>query len=368
MALLGNYTVLNKIPLRKFSGTTESAERSNWQTSGSMRNVQLQSGQTVAFPLYGKPGGYYPNYTWMMPQIRGALGVSYGYVVGVGSITNANLAAGQYIAANLSGTGGISAAVATGVGNIIASLSGSGSIVVASGSLLAFISASMSGAGTLTGTMLSAANMSASLSGAGSLSANIAAALAVQASLSGTSAVSASGSLAGALVATLQGTSTTSGAVIGVWPMQGNLSGAATLTAALQAKGWMVSSPTGSGTITTAIPYSTGSISATIRSFSDLTPEGLASAVWAAVAAQNNVPSTMGEKLNDAGSASNPWTEVIESGYTAAEILRMMNAVITGDASGLDAAAAFKSIDGSKDRITATIAGDARTITTRDAT
>ena len=39
-----------------------------------------------------------------------------------------------------------------------------------------------------------------------------------------------------------------------------------------------------------------------------LTTSNVGQAVWAAVAAANNAAGTMGEKLNDAGSASNPWT------------------------------------------------------------
>lgn len=38
-----------------------------------------------------------------------------------------------------------------------------------------------------------------------------------------------------------------------------------------------------------------------------LSPEGLAAAVWEALATDYNEAGTMGEKLNDAGSAGNPW-------------------------------------------------------------
>jgi len=110
-------------------------------------------------------------------------------------------------------------------------------------------------------------------------------------------------------------------------------------------------------------------IAATIRGYGDLTPEGLRDAVWNANAASYNDAGTMGEKVNDAGSASNPWTEVIESGLTAAEILRLIASAAQGSATGLEGAAPiFKSIDGTKDRITATYSGGTRTVTGRDAT
>lgn len=47
-----------------------------------------------------------------------------------------------------------------------------------------------------------------------------------------------------------------------------------------------------------------------------LSPEGLADAVWAAPAVDNNAPGTMGEKLNDAGGAGNPWSAELASNNT----------------------------------------------------
>lgn len=113
-----------------------------------------------------------------------------------------------------------------------------------------------------------------------------------------------------------------------------------------------------------------GDLDATIAAFGDmsidivvtgtgLTTANVGQAVWAALAASNNVAGTMGEKLNDAGSASNPWTEVIESGMTAAEILRVVLAAVSGDCTVVDEGGGnftvtFKSIDGLTDRITGT--------------
>jgi hypothetical protein len=63
------------------------------------------------------------------------------------------------------------------------------------------------------------------------------------------------------------------------------------------------------------------------------------------------------------------WGNVIESGYTAAEILRLVAAVSQGNANDLEGAnPVFKSINGSKNRIQATYTSGTRTITSRDAT
>ena len=99
----------------------------------------------------------------------------------------------------------------------------------------------------------------------------------------------------------------------------------------------------------------------------EFSAEALASAVWDAEAANYGTAGTMGEKVNDAGSASNPWTEVIESGFTAAEILRMIAAVVQGNATGLENGAPdFKGLDGTTTRVQATYVNGVRTVTSRD--
>lgn len=98
-----------------------------------------------------------------------------------------------------------------------------------------------------------------------------------------------------------------------------------------------------------------------------MTPAAIAEAVWSALATLNNNPGSLGEKLNDAGSASNPWTETIEGSLTAADLLRLLVAVAAGDATGLNGSSiVFKSLDGTTDRIIATISGGSRTITAVD--
>lgn len=51
--------------------------------------------------------------------------------------------------------------------------------------------------------------------------------------------------------------------------------------------------------------------SADISSLTELSPETLAAAVWNAVASAYTDPGTMGEKLNDAGGAGNPWASLL---------------------------------------------------------
>jgi len=189
----------------------------------------------------------------------------------------------------------------------------------------------------------------ASISGSGSLTATGGLIVQLVAAVTGSGAVSAADVKAFLqLAAALSGSGVAAGSATGLGALIAALTGASDLDATLTGTGAMAADLVVTGT--------------------GLTTANVGEAVWSALASANNTAGTMGEKLNDAGSAANPWTEVIESGYTAAEILRLLAAVAQGDASGLEGASpVFKSIDGTTDRVTATYADGSRTITGRDA-
>lgn len=204
------------------------------------------------------------------------------------------------------------------------------------------------GVGTVTASAQSGYNIDAAISGSGGIpGCDIGLIVSIAATLVASGGVSSAATEALAdIVATL----------IGSGSITATAAGLADLGATL----------IGTGAIT---PGNTAlmDIAATIRGYGDLTPEGLRDAVWNALSASYDANGTMGEKLNDAGSASNPWTEVIESGLTAAEILRLIAAAVQGSATGLESGVpVFKSIDESKDRITATYSSGTRTVTDRD--
>jgi hypothetical protein len=135
-------------------------------------------------------------------------------------------------------------------------------------------------------------------------------------------------------VAALAGAGSITGDIVGKLEAAAALAGSGDITAALGALADLSASVSGTATVD-ASAVAKGFISADIVVTGDLlTAGGVAAAVWAALAAENNAGGTMGEKLNDAGSAANPWTEVIESGYTAAELLRLIAALGAAKASG----------------------------------
>lgn len=190
------------------------------------------------------------------------------------------------------------------------------------------------------------------------------------ASISGSGALTATGSLIVQLVAAIAGSGEISDADIqaflqlsaaltGTGDADGTLTGLGELLAALTGSGLADGTLTGVGALAAAL----------VVTGTGLTTANVGPAVWAAIATQNDTAGSMGEKLNDAGSASNPWTEVIESGYTAAQILKLIAAAVQGDASGLESGSpVFKGLDGTTDRITATYSSGTRTVTDRDVT
>ena len=100
----------------------------------------------------------------------------------------------------------------------------------------------------------------------------------------------------------------------------------------------------------------TGNLSGDITPFTELSPQSLSAAVWSALASSYNAPGTMGEKLNDAGSAANPWTEVIDGTYTASDLLKLIAASAAGELAGSPGGPILiKSVNGTTVRITATV-------------
>ncbi len=189
----------------------------------------------------------------------------------------------------------------------------------------------------------------------------------MEALLTGSGDAEATGGLIVQLIATITGDGEISDADMKAFLlMVATLTGDGDITADISAEALLEAILSGSGGAE-GTATGTGAMAANILSYGDLTPEGIRDTVWNAVASSYNTAGSMGEKVNDAGSASNPWTEVIESGFTAAEILRIIASVTAGDATGLNGpSATFKSLDGTKDRVKASVSNGSRDVTQLD--
>ena len=171
MALLGNYSVYDKMPLKFTSGAgVQNGARGNFAESGRVRSRMMQSQTTTALTYYALPNGAYPNLTWFIPQIVGQIGSS-NQIYGSG-IPTATLAGGLAAASTLTGSGTITTGNLTLIAQLIAALTGAGDISPAPrlvGTLYLY-SDQLTGAGAVAATLIAYADVQASLSGAGTLS------------------------------------------------------------------------------------------------------------------------------------------------------------------------------------------------------
>lgn len=114
-----------------------------------------------------------------------------------------------------------------------------------------------------------------------------------------------------------------------------NLSGSGSVTSTLSAMAWATAATSGAGSVS-GTANATGTLAATIRGYSDLTPEGIRDKVWSAI---------------------------IEGGFSADQVLRLLAAHAAGAATGLEGATPqFKGLDGTTTRINANYSAGTRTI------
>jgi hypothetical protein len=366
--LLGNYSKLNANPGKNVGGFTNPFE---WMKVSNAMSFYV--GDHVVTDITNKANlytGTRPPYALVLALKAGELATSYVY--GIGSIGGANLAGGINIEAALAGTGTISIATGSLLAFATAALSGIGGLTAdITGKLEA--SASLSGQGDIVGALGALSGAVCDILGTGSLSADITGKLEASASIGGSGDLIADISAVVQIQAALAGLGLLTSDIIGAGLVESDLTGTGALTSAISAPAHMSSSLAGLGTFIITSGAIPGYMEAQITLSTELSPENLAAAVWNAVAASFNSAGTMGEKMNDAGSASNPWTEVIEGSYTAAELLRLLTAVAAGKSTITDngdgtKTIIFRDINDTRDTVEAEIEASERTSVTLDLT
>jgi len=165
------------------------------------------------------------------------------------------------------------------------------------------------------GTLLSSTT---TIIGTGVTTSAMAMGLAAQSALTGSGTISGSLSLIIQLACDLLASGTISASLVGKLEMASALAGSGDLTASLNLIAFVVSELTGSGTMSGTF-FGTASLSADISSSSTLSPENLAAAVWNSIAASFNTAGTMGNKMNSAASAGDPWGTVLPGSYLSTE-------------------------------------------------
>lgn len=235
---------------------------------------------------------------------------------GSSSLNYSNLAGGLNASSSLYGTGSFFNANLYALGNIISLLNGTGSLSSDITGKLEIL-ASITGSGNITGDLGALVSILSSISGTGSLSGNIIGALYANSNLYGTGSVNLA-NLLGVLEAasTINGIGSLTSAITGIFPAYATINGISSITASINALAECVSSIIGSGSISNALPKALGNISASITSFTELSPQNLAAEVWNSIANDFNTAGTMGYKLNAASSAGDPWSTSLPGIYS----------------------------------------------------
>lgn len=156
------------------------------------------------------------------------------------------------------------------------------------------------------------------ISGTSSTTIAMAMGLAAQSSLTGSGTITGSLSLIIQLACNILASGTTSASLVGKLEMASALAGSGNLTASLNLIAFVISSMTGSGTVSGTF-FGTASLGSDISSSSTLSPENLAAAVWNSIAASFNTAGTMGNKMNSAASAGDPWGATLPGSYLSTE-------------------------------------------------
>ena len=179
------------------------------------------------------------------------------------------------------------------------------------------------------------------IKGTGSFTGSAAAGKNGATTISAAATVTATGQLVVSGSATITASATVTANVFAARAAAATITASATPTAAITAKAWGTTSISGSATVT-GTRYATGTMAADITPFTELSPQSLASAVWA---------------------------QALEAGYTAEEMMRVMAAAMAGEVSGAGTSTiVIRDIADSKTRITATVDGTGnRTAVTLDA-
>jgi hypothetical protein len=156
------------------------------------------------------------------------------------------------------------------------------------------------------------------ISGSGTLSANQSNGINIEADLDGTGTIStASLALVTSMIAALTGSGTLTASMVGTVQLAAALTGSGTLAGAMNVLAGLSASLTGTGSIVADLKGKLFMEADIFVNAGTATTVEIASAVWEELAADHNTSGTMGEKLNAAGTAGDPWTTDLTSYNTA---------------------------------------------------
>jgi hypothetical protein len=151
----------------------------------------------------------------------------------------------------------------------------------------------ITGTSEVTGSFSLGKTMTADLSGSGSLSGNL--------------------SITASLIATIAGSGTITASMAATLGLAASLAGSGNLSGSLSLLIPLVASLSGTGTLTSNLKGNLDMEANIYVNQSEATVQSIVAGVWGAVAADYNESGTMGEKMNAAGTAGDPWTADLSS-------------------------------------------------------
>lgn len=326
--LICNYSYINQICGHNHSGITNPV----WIISPhTMRGYYAGSDEIPTVILEQKKRGNIPTggniHAALILSDKGGLLSATTTLFQSVNFNNLNLAGGLNGVSTWDGTSTLSGELGA-LAYLITAIAGSSTL---SGDIQGAvnIAATLAGSGDLSGALGALISILADLNGNGELNGSIAGALSAVANLSG------SGDLVGAIqgvveiLSTLTGTSDLTSAIIGNWDMAVTISGSSTLTAGITALAHLISELVNSGQLTLTSGAVPGDMDCEITSFSTLSPENLAAAVWNSIAASFNNSGTMGQIMNNVGAGADPWSTSLPASYTGTQAGAIMAQIQT---------------------------------------
>jgi len=164
-----------------------------------------------------------------------------------------------------------------------------------------------------------AGEMSLRMTATGNVTCNLYPSKSMTIDLTGSGNLEATAALVISMLLALSGSGNLEADIQGRVNMSIDLIGEGGLAASMEGIANMIINMLGEGTLEATISaYGNMAIDIVVTG-TGLTTANVGQAVWSALAAVNNEPLTMGEKLNDAGAAANPWTEVLPGTYTGSQ-------------------------------------------------
>lgn len=317
MALIGNYSVFNKSPARWTAGNATAHAsgvcsgavgkvRSSFNLSADWRKfaMQDQTGELGALVLQfaAKPAGYYPQGVYGLPNRAG--GLSSYQARGAASVVGAG-ALGKNADATVSGAAS-STAVLTGKAEVTATVAGSATTALVRYAR-GVMSAVSAGSGTATGVIGAALAGEAASAGAASSAATLAGAVNASGSASASASTTSTLRGLGGMAAASSGVASVSATITQGRPIAASAAGAATALLTRYARGLLAGVISAAAAVS-ATRYATGRLAGTIA------PATLLDA------------QTFSAQVLD--------EELIETGMTVRQTLRLLAAVMGGEVSG----------------------------------